>query len=72
MNELFRVHKLSEEGIALARDIANAFSDLDQLISGYAGREAESRRALALARTKLEEACFFAKKAMAAAHSVGD
>jgi len=71
-SELFRVHKLTPDGLALAADIAEAFTMVEYVITASAGRESESRRCLAIARAKLEEACFFAKKAMAVAHSDGD
>lgn len=60
--EEFEVHRLNEEGMLRANHIALAFSDcLDELerIAGKDGRE------MALVRTKLQEAAFFAKRAMA-------
>ena len=60
-NKEFQVHMLNEEGKAKARAIAEAFDEcLTKLVAICpAGRE------LAITRTKLEEACFFAKKSMA-------
>ena len=61
MNPEFEIHMLNEKGKELAQGIAGIFnSTLDQL-STYcaAGRE------WSIVKTKLEEACFFAKKAMA-------
>lgn len=58
----FETHILTEEGIAKAKEIANVFNDaLTQLhvLIGTSGRYP------AIVRTKLEEASFFAKKAMA-------
>jgi hypothetical protein len=57
----FQVHMLSEEGKAKAREIASAFDECLTKLEGLVppGRE------LDLVRTKLEEACFFAKKGMA-------
>lgn len=57
----FQVHMLSELGKARAKDIACAFSDLlDRLeAQGITGRD------MALVKTKLEEACFVAKRGMA-------
>lgn len=57
----FRVHLLNPSGIQKAREIAQAFSAcLDKCEElGVTGRE------LALVKTKLEEASFFAKKGMA-------
>jgi hypothetical protein len=57
----FKVHMLNESGKAKAASIAQAFSDLLNNIeaSGCTGRD------LALVKTKLEEACFAAKRGMA-------
>lgn len=57
----FAVHMLNEDGKAKAQELAQQFSKLTDYIEaiGVQGRE------LSLAKTKLEEACFFAKKAMA-------
>lgn len=61
MKKEFAVHMLNAAGKEKALAIGHTFSaclaDLDGLCP--AGRE------MALVRTKLEEACFFAKKAMA-------
>ena len=58
----FDVHILNHVGIERARDIARGFStllnDLDE-ICGKDGRE------MAIVRTHLQEAAFFAKRAMA-------
>jgi hypothetical protein len=58
----FAVHMLNEQGKARAADIAKQFSvclnNLEAII-GTGGRE------MAIVRTKLEEAAFFAKRAMA-------
>jgi hypothetical protein len=58
----FAVHLLNQEGkdkaAAIAEDFATLLSHLEATC-GSAGRE------MAVVRTKLEEACFFAKKAMA-------
>lgn len=57
----FAVHMLNEDGKAKAQGIAERFSNLlDDLENyGVAGRD------LALVKTKLEEACFVAKRGMA-------
>lgn len=57
----FAFHKLNEQGIANGQEIAARFTALLAFLDTVCidGRE------LALARTKLEEASFFAKKAMA-------
>ena len=59
----FGVHILNEEGIQKAKDMATKFSDLLYWLE--APGMCVSGRELSLAKTKLEEACFFAKKAMA-------
>ena len=58
---LFRVHRLNPDGMKKAEEIAAAFNDCLFRLEGMCspGRE------MALVRTKLEEAAFFAKKAMA-------
>lgn len=65
MHAEFEVHMLTDEGKEKAKQIADTFNTaLTKLVEICpAGRE------LAIVRTKLEEACFFAKKAMAKAHS---
>ncbi len=61
MNKEFEVHMLNDAGSAKATEIAEAFDAcLERLM-----RVCPPGRELALARTKLEEACFFAKKSMA-------
>lgn len=62
MHPAFQVHRLNELGLMRAGDIAIVFdaalTDIEQIV-GPLGREID------LARTKMEEACFFAKKALA-------
>lgn len=58
----FAVHMLMKDGVAKAERIAEHFTALlDRLESecGSGGRE------MSIVRTKLEEACFFAKRAAA-------
>ena len=58
----FDVHLLNEGGIGKAKEIGMAFTaHLDRLeyICGTEGRE------MSIVRTKLQEAAFFAKRAMA-------
>ena len=62
MNEAFRVHMLNDTGKEKARKIAESF---DRLLSEVEDVCSPSGREIAIVRTKLEEACFFAKKAMA-------
>lgn len=59
----FGVHLLNDDGIAKAKEMAFRFSDLTEWLE-QPGMCVSSRE-LSLAKTKLEEACFFAKKAMA-------
>ncbi len=61
MNREFKVHMLNEGGKIKAGEIAQAFDVcLDELT-----RLCPEGRELSIVKTKLEEACFFAKKAMA-------
>lgn len=61
MNKEFEVHLLNPTGVKKAKEIAEVFDSaltaLEELC--VTGRE------FSLVRTKLEEACFFAKKSMA-------
>lgn len=61
MDAMFEVHILNDKGKEHAHNIAYEF---DQLLQ-YLGIVCSPGRELSLAKTKLEEACFFAKKAMA-------
>jgi hypothetical protein len=61
MNKLFTVHRLNAKGLSLAGSIARAFSDfLDKLEA-----TCPEGRDLAIVRTKLQEANFFAKRSIA-------
>ena len=62
MNKEFTVHMLNDEGKAKAKAIAEAFDAcLNKLLEIAPGPSRE----MSIVRTKLEEASFFAKKAMA-------
>jgi hypothetical protein len=61
MHKAFSVHMLNEQGKQKAGIIASVF---DALV-GELERVCPAGRELAIVLTKLEEACFFAKKAMA-------
>jgi hypothetical protein len=61
MEKEFEVHMLNESGKKLAVDLAGKFSDL--LV--YCKSVGQQGRELSLVGTKLEEACFFAKKSLA-------
>lgn len=65
MHDAFQVHKLTDEGLALAGELAQKF---DTLLAEVSQIVPESRE-LSIVTTKLEEACFFAKKGLAKAHS---
>lgn len=63
MHKAFKVHMLNEQGKAKATKLAEAFTALLETVEQVAG-PGQSRE-LSVAITKLEEASFFAKKAMA-------
>lgn len=63
MRPQFKVHMLNDIGKQKAKEIAE---DFDQLLAALEGKCPDGRE-LAIVRTKLEEACFFAKKSMASA-----
>jgi len=62
MHNAFAVHMLNEEGKKKAERIAKAFDALHTELSEIAPGQS---REMSICTTKLEEACFFAKKAMA-------
>lgn len=62
MNKEFTFHKLNAEGMIKADLIAREF---DRLLEALAPLCPSPGREMSITRTKLEEACFFAKKAMA-------
>lgn len=59
---LFTSHKLNSQGQTKAIDIAQAF---DELLSTLRDLCPENTREFSITKTKLEEACFYAKKSMA-------
>lgn len=61
ISPLFQVHKLNEEGMKNANLIAESF---DGLVL-YLSKLCPESREFSIVKTKLEEAAFFAKKAMA-------
>ena len=63
MNQMFAVHMLNESGKTKAVAIAEAFDSL--LASLVSDGGCGDGREFSICKTKLEEACFFAKKAMA-------
>lgn len=67
MHEAFKVHKLNALGLQKAETVANIFdAALAEIESVCSTVDATgSTRYMAIVRTKMEEACFFAKKAVA-------
>lgn len=70
MNQEFSVHRLNPEGLKKAEQIAEGFDALLTNIlklatPANAQTVVTKSREVSLLRTKLEEACFFAKKAIA-------
>ena len=63
-NPLFQVHTLNQDGMVRAEKIANCFDELLEKLEVFVGGGVATRE-FSLAKTKLEESCFFAKKAMA-------
>jgi hypothetical protein len=61
----FTVHRLTGEGMVKAAEIAEEFSKLLDRVEVLVPQAGDNARELALVRTKLQEACFFAKRAMA-------
>ena len=70
MNPLFQVHLLNDDGINKAKAMAEGFSALADKLEAILGAGVKTRE-FSLVKTKLEEAAFFAKKAMAN-QKVGD
>ena len=75
MHEAFEVHILTDEGKKRAIDIATAFDELHleviAIMRSGEGENPGNRRYEALVATKLEEACFFAKKGMSQHYAQG-
>ena len=57
----FEVHILNEDGIRKAQCIKELFNEMLTRLSAWTGTGREQ----SIMKTKLEEACFFAKKSMA-------
>lgn len=70
MNTEFQVHLLNPKGVEKAKAIGGAFDELLEKLFTLIAQEDKSvapvrSREMSIVRLKLEEACFFAKKAMA-------
>lgn len=71
MSPLFQTHQLNEQGLTKAAVIAEHFNALLFTMEGLCTAEPSKSgmltltREFAIVRSKLEEACFYAKKAMA-------
>lgn len=63
INPLFEYHNLNEDGKHKAAAIAEAFNGLLNRLEDLVGHA--TSREYSLTKTKLEEACFYAKKAVA-------
>ena len=62
MDPLFQVHRLNETGLKKANELALAF---DALLNTLHVLCPGNTREFSIVKTKLEEACFFAKKSIA-------
>lgn len=58
----FAVHKLNERGFLLANQLAGVFTGALNELERLAGKDG---REMAIVRTKLQEASYFAKRAIA-------
>ncbi len=65
MSSEFAVHRLNEWGLECAGEIARAFDDLLHRLEGPTCGELSNSRERSLVVTHLQQACFFAKRAMA-------
>jgi hypothetical protein len=65
MRNEFQVHRLNALGLEKADKLGNLFSTLLDDVEKLAGIEEQNERELAIVRTKLQEANFYAKRAMA-------
>lgn len=71
MRREFAFHKLNKVGINNSVAIANAFGQLLDNLELQLGCDPNTRE-FSIVKTKLEEACFFAKKSMAVRHDMQD
>lgn len=69
MHDLFKVHRLSDYGVRQAERLAEEFSDLLDNVEHLCGTDG---REMAIVRTKLQEACYHAKRALCSRPEVLD
>lgn len=66
MHAEFKSHRLTDEGLSRAREIGEEFDRLlGSLLLHWGAIPKADPRCIAMVRTRLEEACFYAKKAIA-------
>jgi hypothetical protein len=65
MQEEFESHRLNVSGLRAVREIGGEFDRLLGSLRLYWGTVQANPRCMAIVRSKLEEACFYAKKAIA-------
>ncbi len=65
MNKEFEVHILSEERLVRAGAISRLFDSMLDQLKQLCEESLPASREFSIVKTKLEEACFFAKKCMA-------
>lgn len=66
MRQEFQVHLLNDEGVEKAKELGEVFSDLlDKVETIVMQTPSQNGREMALVKTKLQEASFFAKRALA-------
>lgn len=61
IHDIFRVHRLNDEGLKKAEALAETFTNCLREIEAACG---EDGREMAIVRTKLQEASYFAKRAI--------
>ncbi len=67
MYKEFEVNKVNEEGLLVMGKIASLFNDLLTILLNNEGADP---REMSIVKTKLQEACFFAKKAIAPKYKI--